>query len=73
MVTAQRAWDLQQNSKGRCNLGPGNQVKAHNERRCSTPSPSTGPGPRMQGYLQCLKMLDGWVVSATDITRRGPR
>jgi len=56
MVTAQCAWDLQQFSKGRFNLGLGSQVKAHNERRYSTPWPS-GPGPRMREYLQCLKAI----------------
>jgi probable F420-dependent oxidoreductase len=56
MVTAQCAWDLQQYSKGRFNLGLGSQVKAHNERRYGTPWPS-GPGPRMREYLQCLKAI----------------
>ena len=56
MVTAQCAWDLQQYSKGRFNLGLGSQVKAHNERRYSTPWP-VGPGPRMREYLQCLKAI----------------
>jgi probable F420-dependent oxidoreductase len=56
MVTAQCAWDLQQYSRGRFNLGLGSQVKAHNERRYGTPWP-TGPGPRMREYLQCLKAI----------------
>ncbi|HVN43439.1 MAG TPA: TIGR03617 family F420-dependent LLM class oxidoreductase [Steroidobacteraceae bacterium] len=56
MVTAQCAWDLQQYSNGRFNLGLGSQVKAHNERRYSTPWPG-GPGPRMREYLQCLKAI----------------
>lgn len=56
MVTAQCAWDLQQYSNGRFNLGLGSQVKAHNERRYSTAWPS-GPGPRMREYLQCLRAI----------------
>jgi alkanesulfonate monooxygenase SsuD/methylene tetrahydromethanopterin reductase-like flavin-dependent oxidoreductase (luciferase family) len=38
-VTAQIAWDLQRFSGGRFLLGPGSQVKGHNERRYSTPWP----------------------------------
>nr|HRC63247.1 LLM class flavin-dependent oxidoreductase [Dehalococcoidia bacterium] len=33
MVMAQSAWDLQQFSKGRINIGLGSQVKGHNIRR----------------------------------------
>ncbi len=56
MVTAQCAWDLQQYSGGRFNLGLGSQVKAHNERRYSTPW-TAAPGPRMREYLLCLKAI----------------
>ena len=45
MVMAQNAWDLQALSRGRFILGLGTQVKAHIERRYSTPWPSP-PGPR---------------------------
>lgn len=56
MVTAQAAWDLQNLSGGRFRLGLGTQVKAHNERRFSTPW--TGPsGPRIREYIQCLRAI----------------
>lgn len=56
MVTAQAAWDLQSISGGRFRLGLGTQVKAHNERRFSTPW--TGPsGPRIREYIQCLRAI----------------
>jgi len=56
MVVAQMAWDLQQWSGGRFNIGLGTQVKGHNERRYSAPWPSP-PGPRMREYVQCLKAI----------------
>ncbi len=56
MVTAQLAWDLQRFSGGRFLLGLGTQVKAHNERRYSTPWPSA-PGPRLREYILCLKAI----------------
>ncbi len=60
MVTAQLAWDLQQLSGGRFNLGLGTQVKGHNELRYATPW-TAGPGPRLREYLLCLKaMFDGF-------------
>lgn len=37
-------------------LGLGTQVKAHNERRYSTPWPSP-PGPRLREYILCLKSI----------------
>lgn len=56
MVTAQLAWDLQQLSGGRFQLGLGTQVKGHNERRYA--APWTGPpGPRMREYVLCLKAM----------------
>lgn len=56
MVTAQAAWDLQNFSGGRFRLGLGTQVKAHNERRFSTPW--TGPaGPRLREYILCLRAI----------------
>ena len=56
MATAQVAWDLQQLSGGRFQLGLGSQVKGHNERRYGTPW--TGPpGPRMRDYVLCLKAI----------------
>ncbi|MCC6765057.1 MAG: TIGR03617 family F420-dependent LLM class oxidoreductase [Deltaproteobacteria bacterium] len=62
MVTAQLAWDLQQLSGGRFNLGLGTQVKGHNELRYATPWTS-GPGPRLREYVQCLRaMFDGFTT-----------
>ncbi|UCE87254.1 MAG: TIGR03617 family F420-dependent LLM class oxidoreductase [Deltaproteobacteria bacterium] len=56
MVTAQMAWDLQQLSGGRFQLGLGTQVKGHNERRYAAPW-TAPPGPRMREYLLCLKAM----------------
>jgi probable F420-dependent oxidoreductase len=62
MVTAQLAWDLQQLSGGRFNLGLGTQVKGHNELRYATPW-TAGPGPRLREYIQCLRaMFDGFTT-----------
>ena len=56
MVTAQIAWDLQQLSGGRFQLGLGTQVKGHNERRYA--APWTGaPGPRLREYVLCLRAM----------------
>lgn len=56
MVTAQIAWDLQQFSAGRFQLGLGTQVKGHNELRYSTPW-TAPPGPRLREYIGCLKAI----------------
>jgi len=56
MVTAQLAWDLQQLSGGRFQLGLGTQVKGHNERRYGAPW-TAPPGPRMRDYILCLKAM----------------
>ena len=62
MVTAQLAWDLQQLSGGRFNLGLGTQVKGHNELRYATPW-SAAPGPRLREYIQCVQaMFDGFAT-----------
>ncbi|HJO24646.1 MAG: TIGR03617 family F420-dependent LLM class oxidoreductase [Myxococcota bacterium] len=56
MVTAQVAWDLQQLSKGRFQLGLGTQVKGHVVRRYA--STWTGPpGPRLRDYVLCVKAM----------------
>jgi probable F420-dependent oxidoreductase len=55
-VTAQIAWDLQRFSGGRFLLGLGSQVRAHNERRYSTPWPSPA-GPRLREYILCLNAI----------------
>ena len=47
MIMAQSAWDIQEFSKGRLNLGLGSQVKGHNIRRFGgTWSPPAPRGPR---------------------------
>ncbi len=66
MVTAQLAWDLQQLSGGRFNLGLGTQVKGHNELRYSTPW-TAGPGPRLREYLQVVKAIfDGFTTGKAE-------
>lgn len=56
MVTAQLAWDLQQLSGGRFQLGLGTQVRGHVERRYA--STWTGPpGPRLREYVRCVKAM----------------
>lgn len=56
LVTAQIAWDLQQLSQGRFNLGLGTQVKGHNERRYVAPW-TAPPGPRLRDYVLCLRAM----------------
>jgi alkanesulfonate monooxygenase SsuD/methylene tetrahydromethanopterin reductase-like flavin-dependent oxidoreductase (luciferase family) len=46
MVTASIAWELAEASRGRFRLGLGTQVRAHIERRYS--SPFDPPGPRLR-------------------------
>ena len=55
MITAQLAWDLQQYSGGRFNLGLGTQVKGHNERRFSVKW--SAPVPRMREYVQFIRAV----------------
>lgn len=56
LVTAQLAWDLQQLSGGRFQLGLGTQVRGHVERRYA--SSWTGPpGPRLRDYVGCLQAM----------------
>ena len=55
-ITAQVAWDLQQLSGGRFQLGLGTQVKAHVERRYAA-SWTRAPGPRLREYLECLNAI----------------
>lgn len=57
MVLAQQAWDLQQFSNGRFNLGLGTQVKAHNERRFSVDFEWESPGPRLRELLLALRHI----------------
>jgi probable F420-dependent oxidoreductase len=55
MVTAQAAWELAEATGGRFVLGLGTQVKAHIERRYS--SPFEHPGPRLREYVLALKAI----------------
>lgn len=55
MVIAEQAWSIQVNSGGRFALGLGTQVKAHNERRFSTPWKA--PRSRMVEYVQSLRAI----------------
>lgn len=55
MVTANLAWDLQLNSRGRFVLGLGTQVKGHNERRFSVPWGP--PVPRLREYVESLRAI----------------
>lgn len=56
LVTAQVAWDLQQLSGGRFQLGLGTQVRSHVERRYA--SDWTGPaGPRLRDYVRCVTAM----------------
>ena len=55
MVLASQAWSIQVNSGGRFALGLGTQVKAHNERRFSTPW--TAPRSRMVEYVKALRAI----------------
>jgi len=56
LVTAQLAWDLQQISGGRFELGLGTQVRGHVERRYA--SEWTAPaGPRLRDYVSCIMAM----------------
>ena len=55
MVTAQAAWNLQAESRGRFALGLGSQVKGHIERRYSVDW--TSPVSRMREYVEALRAI----------------
>lgn len=55
MVMAQTAWDLQEFSKGRINLGLGSQVKGHNVRRFG--GTWSGPAQRMEDYIGFMRAV----------------
>jgi probable F420-dependent oxidoreductase len=55
MVLAEQAWAIQRNSGGRFALGLGTQVKAHNERRFSTPW--RAPRSRLVEYVESLRAI----------------
>src|ERR1700761_2980423 len=55
MVVANHAWDLNRHSNGRFVVGLGSQVKAHNERRFSTPW--IAPAARLGEYVEALRAI----------------
>jgi probable F420-dependent oxidoreductase len=55
MIVALQAWDLHSHSKGRFVLGLGSQVKAHNERRFSTPW--IAPAARLGEYIEAVRAI----------------
>jgi probable F420-dependent oxidoreductase len=55
MVTAQVAWDLAAQSRGRFILGLGTQVKAHITKRFSTEW--SAPAPRMREYIDSVRAI----------------
>ena len=55
-VLAMEAWDIQNLSQGRFALGLGSQVRAHNERRFSTPW-NAPAATRMKEYIRCLRAI----------------
>ena len=55
MVTASVAWELAEATGGRFRLGIGTQVRAHIERRYS--SPFDPPGPRLREYVLALRSI----------------
>jgi|TARA_B100002003_G_C14151187_1_gene553720 probable F420-dependent oxidoreductase len=59
MVLAMEAWDIQQLSSGRFNIGLGSQVKGHNERRFG--GSWSAAAPRMKEYIQMMRAIwDTW-------------
>jgi probable F420-dependent oxidoreductase len=55
MVTAQIAWDLAEQSRGRFVLGLGTQIKAHITKRFSTEW--SAPVPRLREYIESLRAI----------------
>ena len=53
MISAEIAWELAQNTKGKFRLGLGSQVKAHIIRRYA--SPFDKPAPQMKDYVLAVK------------------
>ena len=59
MVSAEIAWELAQNTRGKFRLGLGSQVKAHIERRFGMPW--SAPAPRMRDYIGAMRAVwDCW-------------
>ena len=55
MVMAQTAWDLQEFSKGRINIGLGSQVRGHNIKRFG--GAWTPPAKRMESYIGMMRAV----------------
>jgi probable F420-dependent oxidoreductase len=55
MIVANHAWDLNRHSRGRFVVGLGSQVRAHNERRFSTPW--IAPAARLGEYVEALRAI----------------
>src|SRR4051812_49847623 len=55
MIVANQAWDLHSHSRGRFVVGLGSQVKAHNERRFSTPW--IAPAARLGEYVESVRAI----------------
>jgi probable F420-dependent oxidoreductase len=70
MVTAQIAWDLAAYSEGRFILGLGTQVKAHIERRFSTPWDA--PVARLRDYIAALRAIWQSWQTGERLNYRGP-
>ncbi|MGK2966561.1 MAG: TIGR03617 family F420-dependent LLM class oxidoreductase [Tepidiformaceae bacterium] len=70
MVTAQTAWDLQELSGGRFQLGLGTQVKGQIERRYGIRW--TDPAPRMREYILALRATwQSWQAGGTRLNFTG--
>lgn len=70
MVTAEIAWELAQNTKGKFRLGLGSQVKAHITRRYG--SPFDKPAPQMKDYVQAVKACLGAFRREGPLQHDGP-
>lgn len=68
--TAQLAWDLQRYSNGRFRLGLGTQVRAHVERRFSTPFDH--PASRVTDYIRCVRAVWDTFQNGTKPGYAGP-
>lgn len=70
MLAAGLAWELADNTEGRFRLGLGSQVKAHVERRYSTPFDP--PGPRLRDYVRAVKACFRAFEGSEPLAYEGP-